>query len=78
MGRVLAVFLLITTSLPSLFGQAPDQKQYSDAVNTYEKIPPAQRTAESYNRLGIAYHFLNQLKAAEKAYQNALRLKPDS
>lgn len=75
MGRVPAVLLLVAVSL---FGQAPDLRQYSDAVNTYEKIPPAQRTAESYNRLAIAYHFLNQLKAAEKAYQSALRLKPDS
>jgi tetratricopeptide (TPR) repeat protein len=75
MGRTLAIILLFGASV---FGQAPDLKQYADTANAYEKIPPAQRTAEIYNRLGIAYHFLNQPRAAEKAYQSALRLKPEN
>src|SRR5262245_40515858 len=76
---VLFLFLAATA-----FGQAAvgnekfDQKQYSDAANAYEKIPAAQRDAATYNRLGISYHFSNQLKAAENAYKAALRLQPEN
>jgi tetratricopeptide (TPR) repeat protein len=81
MGRIL-VFLLFLSS--NLFGQAAagnekfDQKQYADAANAYERVPAAQRDAGLWNRLGISYHLLNQLKAAESAYRSALRLQPDN
>src|SRR5215510_1823248 len=81
MWRVLvSVFLLTATA----FGQAAagnekfDQKQYADAANAYERIPAAQRDAGIYNRLGISYHFTNQLKAAENAYRSALRVQGDN
>jgi tetratricopeptide (TPR) repeat protein len=80
MRTVAFVFLLAA----NVFGQAAagnekyDQKQYADAANAYEKIPPLQRDAGINNRLGISYHLSNQLKAAETAYRAALRLQPDS
>jgi tetratricopeptide (TPR) repeat protein len=81
MWRVLTCFVLFASSG---FGQANvaneklDQKQYADAINAYERIPATQRDADVYNRLGIAYHFSNQHKAAETAYRAALRLQPDN
>src|SRR5579863_9093877 len=81
MGRTL-VFLLFFSA--NLFGQAAagnekfDRKQYADAVSAYEKVPAAQRDAAVWNRLGISYHLLNQLKAAENAYKAASRLQPDN
>jgi tetratricopeptide (TPR) repeat protein len=77
--RFIAVLLLLAGSA---FGQATegnekyDQKQYADAANAYEKIPPNQRDVQIYNRLGISYHLSNQLRAAETAYRSALRLEP--
>ena len=81
MGRLLALLLFVSANC---FGQVAagnekyDQKQYADAANAYEKVPPAQRNATIYNRLGISYHLSNQLRAAETAYRNALRLQPDN
>src|SRR5262245_51845520 len=80
MSRVLVLLLFAVNA----FGQAPqgnekfDQKQYAEAANAYEKVPAAQRDAATYNRLGISYHFTNQLKAAENAYRSALRLQSDN
>jgi tetratricopeptide (TPR) repeat protein len=79
MGRFLAVFFLFSASV---FGQAAagnekfEQKQYTDAAKAYERIPAAQRTSETYARLGLSYHLGNQFKPAETAYQTAIRLKP--
>jgi tetratricopeptide (TPR) repeat protein len=81
MGRILALLLFVSAHA---FGQAAagnekyEQKQYADAANAYEKVPAAQRDATIYNRLGISYHLSNQLRAAETAYKNALRLQPDN
>jgi tetratricopeptide (TPR) repeat protein len=81
MARIIAVLLFL---VQNVFGQAAagnekyDQKQYADAANAYEKIPSAQRDTFIYNRLGVSYHLSNQLRAAETAYKNALRLKPDN
>ena len=83
MRRIL-VFLLFFSASANLFGQAAagnekfSQRQYADAVSAYEKIPSAQRDAGVWNRLGISYHLLNQLRAAENAYKAALRIQPDN
>jgi tetratricopeptide (TPR) repeat protein len=75
--------MLLVLFTANAFGQAAagnekfDQKQYAEAANAYERIPAAQRDAGVYNRLGISYHLSNQLKAAENAYKNALRLQAD-
>ncbi len=55
-----------------------DRGQYAEAVAAYEKVQPAERDAAIWNRLGISYHLLNQLKAAENAYKSALRLDDQS
>jgi Flp pilus assembly protein TadD len=79
MSRIVFVFLLFAVNA---FGQAVpgnekfDQKQYADAVAAYEKIPAAERDGAILNRLGISYHYLNQIRAAENAYRAALRLDP--
>ena len=81
MGRTLISLLLFSANLwaqAAAGNEKFDQKQYADAVNAYEKIPVAQRDAGILNRLGISYHLLNQLKAAETAYKAAVRLQPDS
>ncbi len=81
MGRVLALVLFISANC---FGQVAagndkyEKKQYADAANAYEKVPPNQRSVEIYNRLGISYHLSNQFRAAETAYKNALRLQPEN
>src|SRR4051812_1953772 len=79
MARTLVLILYFSANV---FGQAAtgsekfDQQQYAEAISAYEKIPPAQRDAGIYNRLGVSYHLSNQLKAAENAYRSALRLQP--
>src|SRR5215472_2451013 len=81
MMRVIAAVLLLAGSA---FGQAAagnekyDQKQYAEAANAYQNIPAGERDARIYNRLGISYHLSNQLRAAETAYRNALRLQPEN
>jgi tetratricopeptide (TPR) repeat protein len=81
MGRVLVLLLFLSADL---FGQAAagnekfDQKQYADAVNAYEKVPAAERTAGLLNRLGISYHLLKQFRAAENAYKAAASKEPMS
>src|SRR5438046_4119959 len=81
MSRILALLLFFNANV---FGQIAagnekyDQKQYADAANAYEKVPPAQRNATTYNRLGVSYHLSNQFRAAETAYKNALRLQSDN
>jgi tetratricopeptide (TPR) repeat protein len=80
MYRLALLFLLGANA----FGQASvgnekfDQRQDADALNAYEKIPPAQRDATTYNRLGISYHLTHQLKAAENAYRAALRSQQEN
>jgi tetratricopeptide (TPR) repeat protein len=75
MARI-AAFLLLFNSIA--FGQASlgneqfDQKKYEDALNAYEKIPPAERDAGILNRMGISYHLLSRFKQAEEAYKSAL------
>src|SRR5437773_3571482 len=75
MSRILALLLFVNANV---FGQAAagnekyDQKQYADAVNAFEKVPPAERDAGILNRLGISYHLLKQFKAAENAYRAAV------
>ncbi|PYR93651.1 MAG: hypothetical protein DMG19_01265 [Acidobacteria bacterium] len=79
MSRILALLLFVNANV---FGQAAagnekyDQKQYVDAVNAFEKIPPAERDAGILNRLGISYHLLKQFKAAENAYRAAVSKDP--
>src|SRR5437879_138674 len=74
MGRILVVLVLFSANL---FGQAAsgnekfDQKQYAEAINAYERVPAAERTAGLLNRLGISYHLEKQFRAAENAYKSA-------
>src|SRR5579862_841595 len=84
MTRLIAAVLLLAGTV---FGQAApgasgddkyDQHQYADAANAYDKIPAAQRDAGTYNRLGVSYHLSGQLRAAETAYRNGLRLQPEN
>jgi protein O-GlcNAc transferase len=81
------IFLAVFLSVVPAFGQAQDaaeeanarfgENQFAEAAVLYEKIPPAQRDAVTYNRLGISYHLSNQLRAAENAYKAALRVHSD-
>jgi tetratricopeptide (TPR) repeat protein len=81
MTRLIAAVLLLAGTA---FGQAAAgnekyaQSQYADAANAYEKIPAAQRDAGIYNRVGVSYHMSNQLRAAEAAYRNGLKLQPEN
>lgn len=49
------------------------RKMFREAVETYSKMPP---TAPVLNRIGIAYHQLTDLDAAQKYYQRALKMDP--
>jgi tetratricopeptide (TPR) repeat protein len=72
MGPILAIFLV--------FGQLQtgndffEKGQYADAAAAFEKIPSAERTAVTLNRLGVSYHLLSKVREAEAAYKDAIGL----
>jgi tetratricopeptide (TPR) repeat protein len=51
------------------------EKKFREAVEVYRES--AAGNAVVQNKLGIAYHQLNQLDNARKAYERAIKLKPD-
>jgi tetratricopeptide (TPR) repeat protein len=51
------------------------RKMYREAIETFQSDP--QKTAIVYNKIGIAYHQLQQLDRAKKYYEQALKLKRD-
>lgn len=51
------------------------RKMYREAIDTFREGPANSAVLE--NKIGIAYHQLLQLDKARKAYEQALRLKPD-
>lgn len=51
------------------------RKMYREAIDAFESDP--QKSAVIYNKIGIAYHQLQQLDNARKYYQRALRAKRD-
>jgi tetratricopeptide (TPR) repeat protein len=77
------------TELPAQVPQAPQtplspenrgdifmaRKMYREAIESYREGPP--KNAVILNKIGIAYHQLQQLDNAKKSYEQALRAKPD-
>jgi len=53
------------------------QKRYLDAVDYYEAALDQQATPLRYNKLGMAYLFLQQENHAKKAFNHALKLDKD-
>jgi len=51
------------------------RKMYREAIEVFESDP--QKSAILYNKIGIAYHQLQQLDNAKKYYERALKLKRD-
>ena len=51
------------------------RKMYREAIESFQSDP--QKTAIVYNKIGIAYHQLQQLDSAKKNYEQALKLKRD-
>src|ERR1700761_6673164 len=51
------------------------RKMYREAIETFNS--DMDKTAIIYNKLGIAYHQLQQFDNARKNYQQALKLKHD-
>jgi len=51
------------------------RKMYREAIETFQQEP--QKTAIVYNKIGIAYHQLQQLPNAKRNYEQALKLKRD-
>ena len=51
------------------------RKMYREAIEVFQSDP--NKTAVLYNKLGIAYHQLQQLDNARKSYERALKLKRD-
>ena len=51
------------------------RKQYREAIDTFREGPP--RDPVLWNKIGIAYHQMQQLDNAKKSYEQALRFKPD-
>ena len=51
------------------------RKMYREAIETFEQEP--NKSAVVYNKIGIAYHQLQQLENAKKNYERALKLKRD-
>ena len=50
------------------------QKRYLDAADYYKTAIAKEPTTARYNKLGMAYLFLQQNKEAEKAFDQALRI----
>lgn len=50
------------------------RKMYREAIEKYREITPA--TAILYNKIGIAYHQMLDLKAARQYYERAVLLNP--
>ncbi|MGA2434946.1 MAG: tetratricopeptide repeat protein [Bryobacteraceae bacterium] len=50
------------------------RKMYREAIGQYRK---AEQTPAMLNRIGVAYHYLNELDLAKKYYERALKAKPD-
>ncbi len=53
------------------------QKRYLDAVDYYQAALAQQVTPLRYNKLGMAYLFLQQEREAKKAFDHALKLDKD-
>jgi tetratricopeptide (TPR) repeat protein len=51
------------------------RKMYREAIDMFRSEP--NKTAVLYNKIGIAYHQLQQLDAAKKSYEQALKVKKD-
>ncbi len=51
------------------------RKMYREAIEVFQSDP--QKSAILYNKIGIAYHQLQQLDNAKKFYERALKLKRD-
>jgi tetratricopeptide (TPR) repeat protein len=49
------------------------RKMYREAVESFRQAPP---TAVIWNKMGIAYHQMQQLEEARKCYLKAVRLDP--
>src|SRR5581483_11014446 len=49
------------------------RKMYREALEAFQSEP--HKTAVIYNKMGIAYHQLQQLTLARKYYEQALKLK---
>lgn len=60
---------------PELRGDlAMARQQYIDAIAAYREAPA--NDAETWNKLGIAYHHLFAMDEARRDYMHALRLRP--
>jgi len=51
------------------------RKEYREAIETFQEEP--KKTAVIYNKIGIAYHQMQQLDNAKKNYELAVKLKHD-
>ena len=53
------------------------QKRYLDAVDYYQAALAQEVTPFRYNKLGMAYLFLQQYEEAQKSFDHALKLNKD-
>lgn len=51
------------------------RKEYREAIEAFSEEP--NKTALLYNKIGIAYHQMQQLDSAKKNYEQAVKLKRD-
>jgi len=68
---------LIGSSAPDLEHQGDllrGQKRYFDAIDYYHAALALETTPIRYNKLGMAYLFLQQYKDAQKSFDRALKL----
>src|SRR5579864_4060321 len=69
-----------TTPLPTLTPEARGdimmaRKMYREAIETFQSDP--HKSAVVYNKIGIAYHQMQQLASARKNYEQAVKMKRD-
>lgn len=81
MKRILVFLMFGATALAQFSDQNGDdlflKGQYAQAAAEFERLPEAQKTAATLNRLGISYHLIGRAKDAELAYGRAIKADSD-
>lgn len=75
-GPPAAPQLSAITLTPEIRGDlAMAHQEYLQAIDAYSQVP--EKTASTWNKMGMAYHHLFAVDEARRNYERALRLRPD-
>jgi len=80
-GMRLLLTILLALGTPAYAQSGEDlfrKGQYAEAAAEIERLPAAGRSASTLNVLGMSHHFVGRFKEAQAAYENAIKVEPDS